>query len=268
MLNKLIIERLPLALPPTAAQPDVLGVGLAAFAQIFFAFEDVWQEATARPETDGSSDARAAQLRLLLANLRPDGLARTLRLESDLERIAQRCSIDVRLRSIAPQQTIAHTMQRSTCAQPHLLVAYAWVMYMAIFSGGRWIRQQLDDAGTDFWSGQQQHMSLKPPSGQVAMTGLTFLSFHDGNDGEDLKAVFKERLAGIDALLSSKEREDIVIAAQGLFDDCIALVGILDRVVWRHKMRSRLCRVALLACLILVLLLILLLSCADLGLPR
>lgn len=139
VLNRLIMARLPLALPPLAAQPDALGVGLAAFVQVFFAFEDVWQEDTTQPETDGQSDARAAQLRSLLAELRPDGLARTLRLVSDLETIAEGCTRDVRLRSIAPQLAMVHTIQRSIRAQPHLLVAYAWVMYMAIFSGCRWI---------------------------------------------------------------------------------------------------------------------------------
>jgi len=48
---------------------------------------------------------------------------------------------------------IVHT-QRSVDANPHVLLAYAWVLYMALFSGGRYLRALLQDAGgsgNDFW---------------------------------------------------------------------------------------------------------------------
>lgn len=40
-------------------------------------------------------------------------------------------------------------------AKPHVLVAYAWVLYMALFSGGRYIRASLANAagsGASFWA--------------------------------------------------------------------------------------------------------------------
>jgi heme oxygenase len=39
-------------------------------------------------------------------------------------------------------------------ANPHLLIAYAWTLYLAVFSGGRYIRSNLCDAGEDFWLGR------------------------------------------------------------------------------------------------------------------
>ena len=49
---------------------------------------------------------------------------------------------------------ISHT-KRSVEANPHVLVAYAWVLYMALFSGGRYLRACLNEAGGssgDFWN--------------------------------------------------------------------------------------------------------------------
>jgi len=88
-------------------------------------------------------------------------------------------------------------------------------MYMAIFSGGRWIRQQLADAGPDF--------------------ELAFLSFDGDEDGEDLKRDFKAGLARAEEMLSPQERQEVVEEAQALFGRCIALVAVLDREVrWQY----------------------------------
>ena len=47
-------------------------------------------------------------------------------------------------------------IHRVAAEKPHVLIAYAWVWYMAIFAGGRWIRGQLDAAGRrEFWEGHE-----------------------------------------------------------------------------------------------------------------
>lgn len=99
-------------------------------------------------------------------------------------------------------------------------------------------------------------------------TDLAFLSFNGDDDGEDLKTVFKVRLAYIDMLPTSKDREDIVLAAQGLFDDCIALVGMLNRAVWWYKMRARLHQPPIVTVLLLAILIVMLVASADLELLR
>lgn len=62
----------------------------------------------------------------------------------------------------------------------------------------------------------------------LEMPGFSFLFFDDGRDGNTIKAEFKAQLAEGETLLSARERRDIVTAATSLFDDCIALVGLLD----------------------------------------
>ena len=97
---------------------------------------------------------------------------------------------------------------------------------MAVFSGGRWVRRQLENAGPEFWLGES--VDERQEAGREPL-GFSFLSFDGHEDGEDLKMHFKARLAEAEALLTAQEREEIVAAAQGLFEDCIALVHLLDR---------------------------------------
>ncbi|KAK1821791.1 hypothetical protein LTR12_003840 [Friedmanniomyces endolithicus] len=207
-LNRLIIERLPLALPVRARgwrrgrSPALLAQGIVAFAQIYFQFEGAWSAIECSPEKNENGDMVHC-----LANLRPRGLERTQRLRSDLRRLG--CSTAPALGRREPAQT------GRLSGRPHTLIAYAWVMYMAIFSGGRWIRQLLADAGPEF--------------------ELSFLSFDGDEDGEDLKRGFKAGLARAEVLLSPQERQEAVEEAQALFDRCIALVAVLDRKVrWQY----------------------------------
>ncbi|KAK0257418.1 hypothetical protein LTR02_007409 [Friedmanniomyces endolithicus] len=207
-LNRLIIKRLSLALPARpwgwrrGRSPALLAQGIAAFAQIYFEFESAWSAIERSPEKDENGD-----MVHWLANLRPRGLERTQRLRGDLKRLG--CSTAPALECREPAQP------GRLSGRPHTLIAYAWVMYMAIFSGGRWIRQQLADAGPEF--------------------ELSFLYFDGDEDGEDLKRDFKAGLARAEGLLSGQEREEVVEEAQALFDRCIALVAVLDRELrWQY----------------------------------
>jgi hypothetical protein len=108
---------------------------------------------------------------------------------------------------------------------------------MAVFSGGRWIRQQLAKGGSGFWIGIGQHefSELEKAHMLPHSPGFSFLSFDGYEDGEDIKMLFKARLAEAETLLTQQERQDIIAAARYLFDDCIALVRQLDHVVWWWK---------------------------------
>lgn len=50
---------------------------------------------------------------------------------------------------------VVERMRKVAEERPHVLVAYAWVWYMAVFSGGRYIREQLGGANREeFWEGK------------------------------------------------------------------------------------------------------------------
>ena len=125
---------------------------------------------------------------------------------------------------------LAERIRETVSAKPHVLIAYAWVMYMAVFSGGRWIRQQFDSAGSDYWTGILASSTVTSEKAGMSSSfpGYTFLSFAGDEDGEDIKADFKSRLAETEAQLTEEERVEVVEAAQELFDHCIQLVGEMD----------------------------------------
>ncbi|WPG99700.1 Hypothetical protein R9X50_00251900 [Acrodontium crateriforme] len=222
-LNACIISCLPLALPPKASDPALLGHGLAAFAQIFNAFESAWDELEA-DATNREEDEHESQVRTWLASLRPSGLPRSQRLEQDLNYIEARIghTIDKGSAKLDFLYDIKHLVP----VKSHVLVAYAWVFYMAVFSGGRWIRGQLAQAGPEFWIGPSE----KARDDVLATSpGFSFLSFDGDKDGEDIKALFKARLVGAETLLTPDERQDIIDSACKIFDDCITLVKYLDQ---------------------------------------
>lgn len=183
-LNRLIIDRLPLALPPHSSNPSAYLIGLIHIVSIYSAFEELWQTMldaqllpTAlddlqsldacdpeRPLIDCDTQSASYQhkpkvctrIHSLLTHLRLPGLLRTDRLRSDIRVLSgiTEEEIDERLREASHSgslgQFVAH-IEHSVEANPHVLLAYAWVLYMALFSGGRFLRHSLYAAGPLFW---------------------------------------------------------------------------------------------------------------------
>ncbi|EME48107.1 hypothetical protein DOTSEDRAFT_69894 [Dothistroma septosporum NZE10] len=272
-LNRLLINRLPLALPPNVTTPLLYAKGIVPFARIFVLFEIEWELLTRHVQSKSTAGQTQHDLniRQWLANLRPQGLARSHRLKNDLQHLRL-----VGGRNIYSTPELGEKwmkeMRDLMRQKPHVFVAFAWVFYMAVFSGGRWIRQQMAHAGPGFWGAQAQPAPLSIPASEKSATmdedgdqivtpdvhGYSFLSFNGDNDGEDLKALFKTRLALAEELLTPGEQQDIIEVAQALFDKSILLVNQLDSKVRRGMLLSRTTRLALPAVLFVLLLLALL----------
>lgn len=120
-------------------------------------------------------------------------------------------------------------IRRRVGNKPHVLVAYAWCFYMAVFSGGRWIRSELLKAGSDFWRMERE----SPKAGEAGLPlgeqGLSFWSFAGTQDGNDIKEAFKERLLTAESLFSADERVDIIEEAKTIFKLSAGLVHDLDQ---------------------------------------
>jgi heme oxygenase len=135
------------------------------------------------------------------------------------------------LEAVSNEQLRSFTehIYRKTREKPHVLVAYSWIMYMAIFSGGRWIREQLTESGPEFWGVNHDsdktdywiHGTLRP--------GFTLFCFSGNRDGEDIKTDFKTRLEKAEELLTETQRRDIIDEAQFIFEQCVAIVEALDK---------------------------------------
>jgi heme oxygenase len=191
--------------------------------------------------------------------LRDDIRALTGTPESEIEKQLDTLSRNGRLAAV-----ITHT-RRSVDSNPHVLLAYTWVLYLALFSGGRYLRAALAEAGgarAEFWerdpspvrpysvtkdtpyrrrciksdcnshnttqsSGRSKSRS---ESGALKMStpGLQFFNFAGDEDGENIKLEFKKRFKEVEALLTSGEKEDIITEAEYIFKFMVEIVNELD----------------------------------------
>ncbi|KAK3937649.1 hypothetical protein QBC46DRAFT_293839 [Diplogelasinospora grovesii] len=296
-LNKQILLRLPLAIPPRAHDPSVYGSGLLHIAPIYLTFESLWGHAlqlrpadddeeedidpkSPSPEPfpplcdDGSGEKDddkpiCRRIHAVLGKIRLPGLARSASLLADIRTITGWSEelVEEQVQAVANtgglREFIDH-IRRSVEMHPEVLIAYAWVLYMALFSGGRFIRGSLETAGADFWckpcepirpsgipckkeppeprtiaihedrkgSSSDDSVSCvdvhynKPPCSTPAP--LAFFRFDTPQDGEDLKTEFKRRLLESESLLTSAEEDHVVQEAISIFDNMILLVTQLD----------------------------------------
>ncbi|TVY42414.1 Heme-binding protein [Lachnellula subtilissima] len=209
-LNKLILVRLPLALPPHTTNSSKYVSGLLHVAPIYLTFESLWQTTldtpclpaslenesqsqedlnipnTARPRKESTRKV-CSRTHSLLSHLLLPGLPRADRLRADIQTLTGKSGekIDEEMADISRDgvvaKFIAHTKQ-SVQKNPHVLMAYAWVLYMALFSGGRYLRASLKTAGgmgQDFWD--REPSPVRPH----AITG-------DVREVQEAKIVFSE----------------------------------------------------------------------------
>ena len=149
--------------------------------RIYFAFEGAWQKLTSSTSDADLDDTHRSEVRRSLLHLRPSGLVRTLRLMNDIEHISSLTRTDFESTVASHQQRMLDKIRRSIRAKPHCLFAYSWVMYLAIFSGVRYIRHQLAKAGLEFWTGEFDVVDFEKQSLMLLkMPDFSFLSL----DGE------------------------------------------------------------------------------------
>ena len=169
----------------------------------------------------------------LLSTLHIPALERTNRLQADLARLSPDAPLDSDLGGERPRLSeflkhIEHEVEK----RPHLLVAYTWNMYMALFSGGRYLRAQLRDANAASWKIYNSDPNLD--GGESATTEenvdapLQFWNFAGDEDGEDLKADFKARVSRLEEILTVEERAEIVAEGAEIMKGLIQIVRELE----------------------------------------
>ncbi|KAF2838340.1 heme oxygenase-like protein [Patellaria atrata CBS 101060] len=255
-LNRFLTSRLPLALPPISSSPRLYTHGLTHFAHIYLTIESLLSDLSdlstprnpslslllSSPDTTPPRPA----LLSLLSTLLPPGLPRSTRLKQDLAQLYGLSDVDLAAHlSHFPGEVVqdfAAHLTATAQARPHVLLAYAWVLYMALFSGGRWIRAQLASAPREFWlsappaSSSRDRRRRADASQQDSINNLDatpevplrFFNFEGEADGEDVKAEFKAGFAAADMVLTQAERRDVIGEALSIFAFSIRVVEELD----------------------------------------
>ena len=180
----------------------------------------------------------------ILESLRLPGLMRADCLRADIRCLTgwSKDVVDEQIEIAAQKgnlkKLITHIKQ-SVGESPHVLLAYAWVLYMALFSGGRILRSSLEKAGPEFWKTKCDpimplNKACAYPDRSHATAPMSerlrFFHFNTNQDGEDLKREFKRRLVEAEDLLTTSERARIVHEGIHVFENMIALVSQLDHV--------------------------------------
>lgn len=218
-LNRTIMTRLPLCLPNATTTSALYAKGIATFGQIYAGIEEA-------QDTLLSRENLSLEQRNLVTSLLIPQLRRTKRLQSDLGHLSQQLgqSTSVKISHLQSATShVRHAITESILEKPHLLLAYTWTMYLALFNGGRFIAKQLLSAGTLFWKDEDRARTVRD--------SLSFWFFGDSEDydGEDLKILFKDRFNHVAATLTDTERDEVIAESKKLFSICGDLVELLDR---------------------------------------
>ena len=215
-LNRCITSRLPLCLPPNAASPAVYANGIATLGRIYLSFEQAWEDILACKTEDPRIHEVVKQLKI-------PSLSRSAKLKADLYLLDRRSAgrKETNDEENAEMKILLDHTRKTILNKPYLILSYAWVMYLALFNGGRWIRAQLEQAGPKFWGMQELPKSSK-------IDCLSFWDFEGDFDGEDIKTDFKARYNIAAATLNNTERQDVIDESVKVFEKCSQLVGWLD----------------------------------------
>lgn len=253
-LNKVVICRLPLAIPPQAEDPSNYVSGLLHITSIYSTFESLWRSILNAPLTpedhseQGKHSCKAckpssaihhprdaldaphqpmvcSRIHSILAHLHTPDLERKDALRADIQSLTgwSTALLEEQLASTSESPILGSFLMhisRAVEARPHTLLAYAWVLYMALFSGGRFIRASLARVDPSFWDANVESKGLALP--------LRFLTFEDG---DEIKLYFKKRMSeSSESLLTAEERDDIVAEAKRIFYFMVEIVEELDGV--------------------------------------
>ncbi|KAK2753176.1 heme oxygenase [Arachnomyces sp. PD_36] len=287
-LNRLITARLPLSLPPHASTPQLYALGLSRFAEIYFAFEKSWTSQVNSKNTyhrgydsvslqedeydvvDSFINDGGGRVLNILRQIYDPELLRSAKLRSDLRALGipedqnwshtQRLSREKKINSKTKKPEDEESMRDNaatkfaqhititTRVSPHLLLAYTWIMYMALFNGGRWIHGKLEEGGADFWdpllaSDDQDSDTNLDRDPTFKNTHLSFWSFPTSasnatDNSEVIKSTFRTRFLAAEMLLTEHERNQVIDETIEIFRRCSDIVNEIDLEVARGAFRE------------------------------
>lgn len=282
-LNRLILDRMPRAVPPHTDNPSAYITGLLHIGAVYIAFESLWQnligvhsEIAPIPYTFpfNSPDEQeqqhvepakiTARTRRVLEEAYSATMLRAPRIKADVQAMTGWPDhvLEQQLKLIGTSGRLGKFtlhIRDTVNKKPHILLAYAHTLYLALLSGGSYIRTELMFIDRGFWEAtptpiapgmvecrpdkgtqqgprQRQSEDDKQNADPDAVTPLPlqFLDFdpplgaNPRQQTKMLKVDLKARLTAADALLADPERRDIIAEAGLIFHHLEGMVGQLD----------------------------------------
>lgn len=233
MVNRLNTARIPLCLPPKVESTGFYTMGFSRWAEIYYGFEEVWyavmgDHADWPSETSDDFDSFSSdeeRVKAVLRSICMPELYRTRRLDSDFAalKLLEPSLAGLDADTANAGREFRQYLNERMPEKPHLLVAYIWIMYQALFNGGRFIRMALLKAGPEFWGLSPKEMD---PTNFPSP-----LSFWCVENNDAIQAEFRSRVEKADKLLTEPERQEILDEALEIFRRCTAITLQLDEQV-------------------------------------
>ncbi|KAF3760302.1 heme oxygenase-like protein, partial [Cryphonectria parasitica EP155] len=275
-INRLILDRMPRAVPPHTSNPSAYITGLIHIGAVYIAFESLWQSIlgihsdiapvpyvfpfSADPCQHDETPQITERTRQILEEAYWPNMVRVDRIKADIRAMTGWPAhvIDEQIRSAGTSGRLGKFtlhVRDSVLAKPHLLLAYAYSLYLALLSGGSYIRAELLCLKPQFWhetptpirphmvgcrpqhasSAGRERLSTFEDNSSIKIP-LDFLDFdpplgeHPRQQCKELKAEFKTRFARAEQLLAGPERQDIVEESAAIFHHLEGVVGQLDAI--------------------------------------
>lgn len=283
-INRLILDRMPRAVPPQTDNPSTYITGLLHIGAVYIAFESLWQNIlgihsdiapipytypfSGDPSQHDGTPQITERTRHILEKAYWSALLRAARIKADIRSMTGWPDhiIDEQIRSVGTSGRLGKLtlhIRDSVNAKPHLLLAYAYCLYLALLSGGSYIRTELMYLKSEFWQETptpimpnmvecKPKSSLKEPKHQstadydanshglarhdsTIKVPLEFLDFdpplgeNPRQQTKELKAEFKTRFADAEQSLAEPERKDIIKESVAIFHNLEGVVGQLDK---------------------------------------
>ncbi|KAL8909456.1 MAG: hypothetical protein Q9171_005024 [Xanthocarpia ochracea] len=195
-LNQLILQFLPFALPPYTASNELYALGICHVYPIYSLFESFFC-------THIEPNTLPSRTKEIITALHLPELERAEVLGNDIKLLlppSHRVPSPIHHPRL---EAFKLHIQSSLASRPHVLVAYTWIFYMALFSGGRYIRSKLRTGFAPSSASTSQRRIDQ-------LAGLSFWNFPGDADGEDLKNDFKAQVATLSDVLTEEEKADII----------------------------------------------------------
>ncbi|KAL8903994.1 MAG: hypothetical protein Q9207_003574 [Kuettlingeria erythrocarpa] len=209
-LNQLILHQLPLALPPNTPSHQLYALGISHFQPLYSIFEGTYRDHL-------GSAVLPQRVAEILRKLHLPSLERAQALENDIRTLLPQSYRAPHTTNDSNLEAFKRHVSATLTQKPHLVIAYTWIFYMALFSGGRYIRSKLR-------VGLAASMASVASAAADQLAGLSFWDFPGEHDGEDLKIEYKSRVTAVSALLTEQERADII-------DEGVKIMVLLTDVV-------------------------------------
>lgn len=220
-INNLISLKMVFAL----RDPKIYRQGIIAFYYVFRDFERIWQEEMAK---EGGSEEEL-EIREILKEVWTPALVRTGPLEQDLSfyynmETPEAFALKYQNPVMSEQIDMVSHMSQVLHEKPHLILAYAHTLYLALFAGGRIMRSSVTKSTGLF--------PIVPGKTQdeVSALGTNLFQFPLVDDEDALRLDFKRRYElSTRNNLTEEQKLEIVAESEEIFRRNIAAVDEVSK---------------------------------------